>query len=172
MPDKIRGALYIILLIVSVDALAWGAEPTWQEQQNLPAWALSIFEEKGFASAYALSTRINPYFLHGDFNGDGKLDVAVLITKKGSGQQGIAIGHAGSSSLSIVGAGQAIGNGSNDFSWLDAWSIYVKQPVQPGATGKKPPTLRGDALLVQKLEAASALIYWDGNTYRWYQQGD
>jgi hypothetical protein len=30
----------------------------------------------------------------------------------------------------------------------------------------------GDAILVSKTEAASALIYWDGKRYGWYQQAD
>jgi hypothetical protein len=35
-----------------------------------------------------------------------------------------------------------------------------------------PPVLRGDALMVVKLEAASAIVYWTGSEYAWYQQGD
>ncbi len=164
--------LLAALLVASTNAIVWGTEPTWQEQQNLPEWALNALHEKTVASAYALSTRLNPYFLHGDFNGDGTLDVAVLITQKSTSKQGLAVLHAGSSVPFVVGAGKGFGNGGDDLAWLDAWSVFAKQPVQPGASGKKPPTLRGDALLVQKLEAASALIYWDGKTYRWYQQGD
>ena len=34
------------------------------------------------------------------------------------------------------------------------------------------PHLRGDALLLGKSEAASALIYWNGKRYVWLQQGD
>jgi hypothetical protein len=34
------------------------------------------------------------------------------------------------------------------------------------------PHLRGDALLVGRSEAASALIYWNGKRYVWFQQGD
>jgi hypothetical protein len=148
---------------------ASGREPTWQEQQNLPPWAQAIVSEKGFASTYALSTRINPYFLQGDFNGDGRLDLAVLIEKKETAEQGIAILHAGGPGAIVVGAGRAIGNGGADFAWLDAWSLYARQTIPPG---KASPVLRGDALLVQKLESASALLYWDGGTYRWRQQGD
>jgi hypothetical protein len=39
-----------------------------------------------------------------------------------------------------------------------------------GETGV--PLLCGDALLVEKTEAASALIYWNGKRYVWSQQGD
>ena len=164
-------------IIVATAALlatggALGREPTWQEQQNLPAWAASIVGEKRFASTYALSTRINPYFLQGDFNGDNRLDLAVLIEHREAAQQGIAILHAGTPNAIVVGAGRAIGNGGPDFSWLDAWSIYVRNPVPPDTRGQNSPALRGDALLVQKLESASALLYWDGAAYRWRQHRD
>jgi hypothetical protein len=168
----VRAMMCTLWLMASISPIVGAAEPTWQEQQNLPEWAMTVLTEKSFAAAYTLSTRINPYFLHGDFNGDGKLDVAVLATRKGTGQEGIAIVHAGAAVPIVVGAGTALGHGSADFRSLDAWSLYVKQGVGQGASGSKPPTLRGDALLVQKLEAASALIYWDGKAYRWYQQGD
>jgi hypothetical protein len=32
--------------------------------------------------------------------------------------------------------------------------------------------LKGEAILVVKLESSSGLIYWDGKKYQWYQQGD
>ena len=40
---------------------------------------------------YDLSFRINPSYLEGDFNGDGKMDVAVLIKERSTGKLGIAI---------------------------------------------------------------------------------
>lgn len=144
-------------------------EPTWQELQNLPSWSAPILIAQSFASTYALSTRLNPYFLQGDFNGDGRLDVAVLIERKTTAQQGIAILHAGTIAPIVVGAGREIGNGGADFSWLDAWSIFTQEP---GTRGKDAPARRGEALLVQKLESASGLIYWDGLAYRWLQRGD
>ena len=41
-----------------------------------------------------------------------------------------------------------------------------------GADERPPPELRGDALLVEKLESASALVYWTPDGLGWYQQGD
>src|SRR5690349_2253170 len=144
-----RGFAVIVAALVSYGRVL-AAEPTWQELQNLPSWASPIFGEQRFASTYALSTRINPYFLQGDFNGDGRLDVAVLIEQKRTKQQGIAILHAGSVTPIVVGAGKELGNCADDFSWLDAWSVSARD-----TRGKNAP-MRGDALLVQKLEAASA----------------
>ncbi len=31
---------------------------------------------------------------------------------------------------------------------------------------------RADQLIVEKREAASAVIYWDGSKYKWQQEGD
>jgi hypothetical protein len=63
-------------------------------------------------------------------------------------------------------------SGGDDFSWLDHWFTFTKDRVLPGADGSAPPTLRGDALWVEKSESASAVIYWSGSKFSWYQQGD
>ena len=166
-----RSFAFVAVAALLISGSAASREPTWQEQQNLPTWAAPIVEEMRFSSTYALTTRLNPYFLQGDFNGDNRLDVAVLIEKKGTAEQGIAILHAGQRTPFVVGAGREVGNGGADFSWLDAWNVYARQPVPPETRGNTP-VLKGDALLVQKLESASGLIYWDGAAYRWRQQGD
>ena len=112
---------------------------------------------------------MNPFYLRGDFNGDGKIDVAVLVKQRSTGKSGIAIVHSGTSKVTILGAGTAIGNGGDDFDWMDSWEIYSKDRV---ASKTSVPKLHGDALLVSKSEAASALIYWNGKRYVWLQQGD
>jgi hypothetical protein len=95
---------------------------------------------------YELSFQIKPFYVCGDFNGDGKTD-----------------------KVTVVGAGTAIGNGGDDFEWMDSWEVYSKDRA---TAGKSIPKLHGDALLVSKSEAASGLIYWNGKRYVWLQQGD
>jgi len=120
------------------------------------------------AKEYDVSFRVNPFYLDGDFNGDGKIDVAVLVKQGSTGKIGIAIIHSGKGKVTVLGAGNGIGNGGDDFEWMDYWQLYPK-----GQTGETTaPRLRGDALLVGKSEAASALIYWNGKRYMWFQQGD
>ena len=121
------------------------------------------------AKKYELSYRLNPFYLRGDFDGDSKIDVAALVKERSTGKLGIAIVHDGTGKVTVLGAGTAIGNGGDDFEWMDSWRIYAKEH----ATGDtSAPKLRGDALLVSKSEAASALIYWNGRRYVWLQQGD
>ena len=97
---------------------------------------------------------------------------AVLIKEKLSGKTGIVVIHRRDRSRHILGAGQTNGNGGDDFSWMDAWQVYERGVVQRGADESPPPVLRGDALYVEKTESASAIIWWNGKRYRWYQQGD
>jgi hypothetical protein len=121
---------------------------------------------------YDLSLRMNPSYLEGDFNGDGKMDVAVSIKERASGKLGIAIVHGATGKVAILGAGIGIGNGGDDFEWMDSWQVYSKTRAAHAVGETSVPRLRGDALLVEKSEAASALIYWNGKRYVWSQQGD
>jgi hypothetical protein len=106
-----------------------------------------------------------------DFNGDDKTDVAVFVKERSSGKLGIATVHGTTGKVTILGARIGIGNGGDDFEWMDFWRVYSKTRAAQTAGETSVPHLRGDALLVEKSEAASALIYWNGKRYVWSQQG-
>lgn len=144
----------------------------FQLLSNLPPTVLRVLENSADAKRYALVAHLNPFYIHGDFNGDGRTDTAVLVKDRGSGKKGIAILHAGAKSAVVLGAGRKFSNGGDDFQWMDAWHLYPRGPVERGADETAPPVLRGDALMVIKTESASALVYWNGKRYAWYQQGD
>ncbi|MGC1492519.1 MAG: hypothetical protein WA798_14205, partial [Candidatus Acidiferrum sp.] len=64
------------------------------------------------------------------------------------------------------------GEASPDLNFLNTWKVYAKGPVERGVGSGAPPHLIGEALLVGKRESASGLIYWNGKSFVWYQQGD
>jgi len=164
-----------VALIASVIALASSAAaqaPTFPQRYSVPEWVETAMTRAGLDRTLAVEARLNPFILRADFDGDGRADAAVLVADKASGKKGIAIVHRATSRVFVVGAGRANSNGGDDFSWMDTWTVFDKGPVRPGATKESPPALKGDALLVAKSEAADALLWWDGTTYRWYQQGD
>ena len=139
---------------------------------HIPEPVEKVIVHGPLAKKYEVAFRLNPFYLRGDFNGDGKIDVAVLVKQRSTGKTGIAIIDGVTNIVTILGAGTAIGNGGDDFEWMDTWQIYSKTRVASGGDGKNAPHLRGNALLVGKREAASALIYWNGKRYVWLQQGD
>jgi len=121
---------------------------------------------------YDLSFQTKPPHLEGDFDGDGQMDTAVLVKERSTGKIGIAIVHGTTGKVTVLGAGIGIGNGGDDFEWMDSWHVFSKTRTAPGSGETSVPRLRGDAILVEKSEAASALIYWNGKRYVWSQHGD
>src|ERR1044072_6903789 len=73
---------------------------------------------------YTVSFRTNPSYLEGDFNGDGTADVAILVKEHSTGKLGIAIIDGAAGRAAILGAGVGIGNGGDDFEWIDSWQVY------------------------------------------------
>jgi hypothetical protein len=138
---------------------------------DIPEPVKKTITDGSLAKNYDVSVRVKPIYLQGDFNGDGKVDLAVLVKQRSTGKLGIAIIHGGKGKPTILGAGIGIGNGGDDFEWMDYWQIYSKGRAELG-TDETAPRLRRDGLLVGKSESASALIYWNGKRYVWLQQGD
>ena len=139
---------------------------------NIPELVQRAVTNGSLARGYDVSFDLIPSYLQGDFNGDGNIDVAVLVKQRATGKLGIAIVHGGMGNATILGAGTAIGNGGDDFAWMDSWKVYPKNRAAHAAGEISVLRLRGDALVVSKTEAASALIYWNGKTYVWLQQAD
>ena len=142
------------------------------QPHNIPELVQRALTNGSLAKGYDVFFDLTPSYLQGDFDGDGNIDVAVLVKQRATGKLGIAIVHGGMGKATILGAGTAIGNGGDDFAWMDSWQVYAKNRAAHAAGETSVLHLRGDALLVSKTEAASALIYWNGERYVWLQQGD
>jgi hypothetical protein len=116
---------------------------------------------------YKISNRINPFYLRGDFDGDGQPDYAVLVTK--GSDQGIVVCRS-SSQTNIVGAGEPF-HGRSDLNF-PAWKVHPRRRIVERDVEEGPlPKLRGDAIVIQ-WEEVNALVYWDGKKFSWYQLTD
>ena len=118
------------------------------------------------ASGLTINGDINPFYLSGDFDGDGKLDFAVQVIRGGS--RGILICLSTQGIPSIVGAGSSIIWPSAEEWRFDAWSVIPKE----SRAITRPPKAKNDAILLDVKETASGLLYWDGNALRWRQLTD
>ena len=136
----------IILALVSLSASSQGND-NWVQLQNVPDRVRQIFHRAGFDSTYAFSFKVNPFYLRGDFNGDKVTDYAVMVARKSNKKVGIAFIDGRSGDVLVCGAGHKLGNGGDNFNWLDAWQVYEKGPTSQGATELPPPELKNGRAL-------------------------
>lgn len=139
---------------------------------DVPESVTRLFKATGFDRRYDFSSHLKPSYLRADFDGDGKPDVAILVKHKTSGKIGMAVCHSSTNKVFFIGAGTEVGNGGDNFDWMDHWNVTPKATAARKVGRATAPLLRGDALHVEKSESASALIYWNGRRYVWRQQGD
>lgn len=136
-------------------------------QDQLPDWARTKWASLVEVSALEVSTRLNPFTWPGDFDGDGRLDFALLVRSMASNKEGIAIIFQAATKPVVLGAGVSFGNGGDDFSWLDLWGV-----VEADGARQSPTTRGADGLRVAKQESASALIFIEDGKAIWQQEGD
>jgi len=159
-----------VLLLVTLWA-SHTAPQTKVDEWNVPDAVVSCMETRKLSVQYELDARMNPFYLRGDFDGDRKSDYAILIRQKGSGKKGILICHTLAPRVAVLGAGSRFVWDDN-LDWMNAWQVYGKRGVEQGVGEGPPPKLIGEAILAEKQESASGLIYWNGKRFVWYQQGD
>jgi hypothetical protein len=163
-------SLLFVILVLACSGVAAGRQKN--SAPSIPASATRLFRSTGLERQYDLSSHLNPSFLRGDFDGDGKPDIAFLIKQKKSGKIGIAVCHSSTNKILLIGAGTEVGNGGDNFDWMDIWNVTPKATAARKVGKAAAALLKGDALHVEKSESASALIYWNGKKYLWRQQGD
>lgn len=134
-----------------------------------------------FFDYYQLSDKINPFYLRGDLDGDGKPDYAILVVAKNTNGRFVVICRTGSKDIEIMtdrdkstvfDPMRPVSSKAN-FNWMDAWQIAQRQDLEKnGLNEETPPPMKGEGILAEKTESASVIIYWTGKTYHWYQVGD
>ena len=149
-------------------ATATAAGPVeWQ----LPEWAQAQWDTLSKSGALELSLRLNPFVWQGDFDGDKKLDVAVLVKRKSDGKGGIAVLWRSRATPTVLGAGTSFTNVADDFSWFDYWGVEESGSLHE-SYDEEAILLEADGLLVTKEFSSSGLIYFVDGKPRWLQQGD
>jgi hypothetical protein len=134
---------------------------------QLPAWAQPRWRTVAKEHGLTLSRRINPFLQRGDFDGDGRRTWR-CSSRSAGGKVGIVVLHRASSDAHVLGAGSPLGNGGDDFEWMDIWSVEA-----PAASGDTKARRRAaEALRLEKEGAGGGLVSFEGGRYRWTQHGD
>jgi hypothetical protein len=170
--------LVVMLITSCFGQLKYDRAVDW----NLPDLVHKRLEGSHLLEKYDLSDRLNPFYLRGDFDGDSKPDYAVLVVNRQSKKSAIAVYLSSRDQIEVLGDGGVLirvgtkkeGYGLADFDWMDAWQVEARERLTPNELNEAAaiPQMKGEGFMVEKTEAASALIYWDGAKFRWYQLAD
>lgn len=161
---------HLASLLLALSAAGSHAQSVSLEMQ-LPEWAITKWEPLAKSASLRLSGRLNPFIQRGDFDADGKPDLALFVESTKTGKSGIAILHGGNRAPHILFAGKSLGNGGDTLDWVDIWNVQDKGSRQYGKNGA-PYQLQLDTLLLVKESSASALLPFANGQYKWQQQGD
>ncbi len=147
--------------------------------ESLPDWLIesNILEESLLTDKFEFSSRLNPFYLEADFNGDGNNDVAIPISEIDTEKDSFAIIHGTINTIYIIGAGNKVKNAlSDDLSYIDIWKVNRKKTNKPGleentGTGDKGELIiETPSLNIEKSEIGGGLMYWTGSEYAYFHQ--
>lgn len=111
--------------------------------------------------------KYNPYFVRGDFDGDGGADYAVIVENRSTAQEGLLVCFRKTKSNAIL-----LGLDRDkpppfwrleDLDVMTAKEINDNYDFQGRSVTIKP---KGESI-VMNWEDAMGLIYWDGKQFRW-----
>src|SRR6266496_4633045 len=112
-----------ILLILAHAAVAQDRQKKPPQSTAIPESATRLFKTTGLDRQYEFSSHLKPSYLSGDFDGDGQPDIAILVKQKSSGKIGSAVCHSSTNKVLFIGAGTKVGNGGDNFDWMDIWNV-------------------------------------------------
>ena len=90
--------MLIVLAALGPTQLNYSRKVDW----NLPNEVSHRLEKSKFFDDYELSDKVNPFYLRGDLDRDGRPDYAVLVTAKGSDKRFVLICRSGTKNLEIL----------------------------------------------------------------------
>jgi hypothetical protein len=171
---KELGCIALIALMSGKPFPAQAAEQTDADvvaRSCLPSSVVQRFTESELNPQYKIGFRaVNPFYLTGDFDGDGRMDYILrLVSKKDKHKEEDAVFFA-------EGAPRILSKDIKEDYPGPAWYVVPKEEkISLGATDEpeaKPPTPKGDSIMMVRPESSSALVFWNGSQFELFWQGD
>ena len=161
--------LLLLLLLMAPAVFAQEGRLIPSPLRKVPKWVRNEFTAKNLDQLYTFTFSRHPAYLKGDFNGDGRKDIAIQIQDKKSAKSGIAIFHAKrpqaiGTPVTILGAGKSLGKVGDSFQQMDMWELLKRRDV-PGTADMR--IRDGDAIKLAKRDSVGGFIYWNGKQYAW-----
>lgn len=136
-------------------------------------------EERGLydREAFPILRAMNPFFIRGDFDGNGELDIAFWVQNGDTGERGVAILHSTLNRMYIFGAGRSRPDpqgASSTQVWVDAWHLVPVGQTEThpfndipeiGVREGQPFTLERETLEFVNLGKSAFVFYWANGKY-------
>lgn len=139
---------------------------------RIPKWVRDTYFAEHLDNRYTIIYRLYPTFLKGDFNADGRRDIAIQVREIRSGKIGIAVFHgkrpqALAVHVAILGAGSDVGGAGTDLKWANIWRTATSPGVAPPPSKSAAAPTHATALRLEKRNGMKGIIYWTGKKYEW-----
>lgn len=134
---------------------------------NVPRRVRESFFSQKLNERYVMVFRdIRPLYLRGDFNGDNKIDIALMLKEKTAQSESyspsvMAVFHGGTQETIIIDDPEKLGAD-------DIWEVVPKEDM----TKYQSISALGEGISMAKAASASRTIYWDGKEYNSLQTSD
>jgi hypothetical protein len=138
---------------------------------SMPPLLAKRFALSGLDAAYTIGfDSINPFYLQGDFDGDGRPDYVLRLKSKkvDTEIQDVVFLASGVTRWISKDTGR-------DYPGAAWYVVFKHQTVFKSPfenENKKVPKLIGDGIMMVKPESSSALVFWNGARFQIYWQGD
>jgi hypothetical protein len=143
----------------------------YQTEASIPPFLAKRFAASGLSANYSIALdAINPFYLEGDFDGDGLPDfVTTLKPKKADARPENVVFLANGTERWLSQDTHRVYPGP---SW---YVVFRSEKISQSPfvdEEQKVPKLRGDAIMMVTPESSTALIFWNGKRFDIYWQAD
>lgn len=172
-------SIYIFLVLLACNSLfAQEISGSYDALDKLPDWVRRNLDRNSSGIDLTIEESTNPFYLEADFNGEGKLDIALFVRNNENKKTGIWFLHGEDRDSHLVGAGIKIEK-LDSFDWMDIWKVYRYKTAEKtiftktfDIAGSETVKLPNIAISVSQSEGSPNLIVWDGKEYIWIHTGD
>lgn len=164
MKCAVRFIAFLLMGFFGVELHAEG------ESRIIPEAVKRCFERKEIRGQVKLGFKINPYYLRGDFDGDGNIDLAISIVGAKSSRIGILVCHASGYVVVLRGDNKPVKTFSEmaDDNFISGnWTVMEKSDVTRRMNKMKAKyRVLGEAIFMP-WDDGDSMILWDGSKFQW-----
>jgi len=135
-----------------------------------PVRIVGCIEDAQVSNSAVVDTETNPYYLRGDFDGNGQMDFAIAVKGKKTKRNGVLVCLDNNSHVLIGGDKKhspPFSDMPDDNFVAPHWEVATRQEILAfRKTNQDVPTPSGESILMI-WEDGIHYIYWDGKRFRW-----